>query len=149
MATVAAMAVREANARERIRLAAGRLGKRIDIDASVETPFIRDANLRKIAELEAHADFLEAADDAIKAKGFSMDGMTPAGALAWVTGEIASRPADTEVQDRHDLVEGVNALGALLGLEVREPMDLSPEELAKHQAQLKEAEAAAKKAKGK
>ena len=71
MATRGAMAAMDSEARNRIRLATGRLVKRLGIPEPAEPTYERNPHLAQIRELEAHADFLESLDGAIKGEGYS------------------------------------------------------------------------------
>ena len=71
MATRGAMAAMDSEARNRIRLATGRLVKRLGIPEPAEPTYERNPQLAQIRELEAHANFLESLDGAIKGEGYS------------------------------------------------------------------------------
>ena len=71
MPTRHAIATADAAVRERLRLVSGRLSKRLGIDGPATPRAERNPELARIAELETHADFLEALDGAIKDEGYS------------------------------------------------------------------------------
>jgi hypothetical protein len=71
MASRGAIAAMDAEVRDRIRLATGRLSKRLGIDAPADPAYARQPELARVYELQTHADFLEALDGAIKGEGYS------------------------------------------------------------------------------
>jgi hypothetical protein len=71
MPTRASLAERDADVRNRLRLASGRLTKRLGLDERPALPYQRNPDLRRLEELEDHAAFMESLDGAIKDEGFS------------------------------------------------------------------------------
>src|SRR5690349_18249886 len=71
MASRGAIAGMDAEVRDRLRLVTQRLSKRLGIDPPADPEFARNPDLARVYELRAHADFLEALDDAIKGEGYS------------------------------------------------------------------------------
>ena len=71
MASRGAIAAMDAEVRDRIRLATGRLSKRLGIAAPADPAYARQPELARVYELQTHADFLEALDGAIKGEGYS------------------------------------------------------------------------------
>ena len=71
MASRGAIAAMDAEVRDRIRLATGRLSKRLGVDPPADPAFARQPELARVYELQTHADFLEALDGAIKGEGYS------------------------------------------------------------------------------
>jgi hypothetical protein len=61
----------DAEARQRIRLATGRLVKRLGVSEPPTPAHERNPDVRAIRELEAHATFLEELDRALKDEGYS------------------------------------------------------------------------------
>jgi hypothetical protein len=96
MPTRASIAERDADVRNRIRLAAGRLNKRLGLAERPAIPYQRNPDLRRLEELEDHAAFLESLDGAIKDEGFSA-----------APGE--SKAAVKEAADAGDSVADANA----------------------------------------
>ena len=68
MASLAARAVRNQAARERLDAALAALSKRLDIPVPAESRRMHDAELQPIVEVERFADFAEAVLAAIPAK---------------------------------------------------------------------------------
>src|SRR5687768_636548 len=71
MATRHAIATMDAEARNRMRLASGRLVTRLGLPDPSPAVWDRNPELRAIYELQAHADFLESLDAALKDRGYS------------------------------------------------------------------------------
>ena len=68
MASLAARAVRNQAARERLASALAALSKRLDIPVPDEAKRMHDADLQPIVEVERFADFAEAVLDALPTK---------------------------------------------------------------------------------
>jgi len=77
MASLAARAVRNQAARERLAAALAALSKRLDIPVPAESKRMHDAELQPIVEVERFADFAESVLEAIE--HLAAEGEAPAG----------------------------------------------------------------------
>src|SRR4051812_29025808 len=106
MASMAARAARNQEARERLDDALRRVGKRLDIAVPEVARRMRDAELQPIVEIERFAEFVEAVDAALEA--LAETDQAPGGYETWTAAmlrdEIAQRGIDAKASRKDDLV---------------------------------------------